>query len=75
MAVSPYWCRLSLPAVSTSGRRNHADECVFVFLRLPGVRREIETEGGRLLCVLQLRICALPANADRCGVLRLEAIS
>jgi hypothetical protein len=46
---------------------------MFIFLRLPGVRREIETKDGRLLCVLQLRICALPANADRCGVLRLEA--
>jgi hypothetical protein len=59
--------------VSTSGGRNHADERMFIFLRLPGVRREVETKDGRLLCVLQLRICALPANADRCGVLRLEA--
>jgi hypothetical protein len=48
---------------------------MFIFLQLLGVRREIETKGERLLCVLQLRICALPANADWCGVLRLEAIS
>jgi len=36
---------------------------------LSSLQCAIETETRRLLCVLQLWIGAMPANADRCGML------
>src|SRR5207237_5208619 len=42
--------------------RNHADRRLPVFLRLHRVRRAVASEARRLLCVLLLRLGALPAH-------------
>jgi hypothetical protein len=58
-----------LPAVWTSGRRNYADECLSLLLRLSRVPRAAETCTRRLLCVLQLWFCPLSAYSDWCAIL------
>lgn len=50
--------------------RNHADRCLYFFLRLPAVQCTVAPQGGRLLRVLFLRLGAVPADsADTCWVL------
>ena len=58
-----------MPEVRSSCRRDDADKRVCIFLRLLGVRCEVETKAGGLLCVLQLRIGAVSATtAGRWGL-------
>src|SRR6266436_9659578 len=61
-----------LSTVRTSGRRNHADQCLSFLLRLSSVWCEIKTEDRRLLCILQLRICTVSACSDRVTMLFLK---
>ena len=52
-----------LPSVRSGDRRIHADRRLPVLLALPGLRRAAQTQGRRLLRVLQLRHRQVPAQA------------
>ena len=47
-----------------------AGECLSVLLRLSGLRRVVESESRRLLCLLFIRLGQVPARANRQQLLR-----
>jgi hypothetical protein len=51
-----------LPALRSSGNRDHADRRLPVLLRLQGLRRTAETQARRLLRVLLLRLGTVSAD-------------
>jgi hypothetical protein len=54
-----------MPSVWLSFRRNDAYRCLPIFLRLQRLRRLFETQAGRLLRLLLLRLGTMPADAIR----------
>jgi hypothetical protein len=66
---------ITCPNCGTRSIENDANGRVRVLSRLFRLRQSCEAQGGRLLCVLQLRQRAVPAHPGATRLLRIEVQS